>query len=247
MSYQRRSTYSSKPIKSVNVMRKERASSFAKKLLLFSCSIILTSVFLKSQSSAFAKRLSDEKNDFQIKEAVAVFSENCEIAKSTEEKTNETDGHMSMEEIEEAAQRYIEEHRPSYVFPLDGYITSLFADRIDPITLNGEEFHLGIDISAATDVEISAYADGVVKRTVISDEGYGIHLIIEHDGFETLYGHCSELLVVEGDTVKAGDVIAIAGSTGRSTGTHLHFEIRINGVQVDPLIHMESNGVKRYA
>lgn len=132
------------------------------------------------------------------------------------------------------------EVRPVIVFPLDGNITSVFALRIDPFynPLSGGEptyeFHRGIDISAAKSRDIHACADGVVIFTGY-DSGYGNYLMIEHDGFVSLYAHCSQLLLSEGNIVTAGDSIAIAGSTGRSTGNHLHFEIRVDGEYVDPL------------
>ncbi len=79
-----------------------------------------------------------------------------------------------------------------------------------------------------------AVADGTVKFAGVSG-GYGNLVIIEHgNGVETYYGHCSSITTKVGTQVKAGDVIAKVGSTGNSTGNHLHFEIRINGVSVNP-------------
>ena len=187
----------------------------------------------------FMPLLLREKEDISPNESTPVFL-SVNLPSEIEYEFDEFDVDIAVEE-------YIELHTPKYVFPLDGEITSPFAMRTDPITLHEEEFHLGIDISAKKDVEISSYADGVVKKAVTNDKDYGMYLIIEHNGFETLYAHCSSLLVSEGDSVYAGDIIAIAGSTGRSTGVHLHFEVRANGERIDPLLHMEQNGVKRYA
>ncbi len=126
------------------------------------------------------------------------------------------------------------------VFPLDGNITSLFSYRINPFydPASGEEptyeFHRGIDISASKSRDILASADGTVTYTGY-DPGYGYHIIIEHEAFESLYAHCDTLFVSAGDIVRAGDSIAVAGSTGRSTGPHLHFEIRVDGLPADPL------------
>ena len=93
--------------------------------------------------------------------------------------------------------------------------------------------HAGIDIGANEGTPIYAAMDG--KVTVASEEGeYGKHIDITNGDVLTRYAHCSKLLVKEGDEVKQGDKIAEVGSTGNSTGPHLHFEIRINGVRVNP-------------
>ncbi len=94
--------------------------------------------------------------------------------------------------------------------------------------------HGGLDLAVGYGTPIMAVADGTVK-TAGYNGGYGNLVVIEHgNGVETYYGHCSSLLVKEGTQVKAGDTIARVGSTGNSTGNHLHFEIRINGVAVNP-------------
>lgn len=98
-------------------------------------------------------------------------------------------------------------------------------------------FHQGIDISAAgvKGTKIVASKAGTVKVAKTGNTGYGNHIIISHDdGTETLYGHCESLCTSVGKRVNQGDEIAHVGSTGQSTGPHLHFEIRINGKQVDP-------------
>ena len=83
--------------------------------------------------------------------------------------------------------------------------------------------------------EICATKDGTVTEVVYGTTGYGYYVKLDHgEGVETLYAHCSELLVLVGDEVKKGDVIAKVGSTGKSTGPHCHFEVRINGESVDP-------------
>ena len=96
-------------------------------------------------------------------------------------------------------------------------------------------FHKGIDLAAPKGTPIYASADGTVKFAG-TGTGYGLYIRLTHDGgVETRYGHCSQLLVKKGDKVKKGDLIALVGSTGISSGSHLHFEVRINGVAVDPL------------
>lgn len=123
-----------------------------------------------------------------------------------------------------------------FTWPLavDGTITSRFGTRKDPIS--GEiKTHGGTDIASATGTSILAAADGTVISATWHNS-YGYYVEIKHnDTYSTLYAHCSALLVSEGQTVKQGHVIAQVGSTGYSTGPHLHFEVIQNGVRVDAL------------
>lgn len=113
-------------------------------------------------------------------------------------------------------------------------VTSEFGWRIDPITHKGAG-HGGIDLGAAKGTKIRAALDGTVLFVRYKNSGYGYHLAIDHGGgYITLYAHCSKILVAEGQAVYAGDVIAEVGSTGRSTGNHLHFEVRIRGGKQNP-------------
>ena len=121
-------------------------------------------------------------------------------------------------------------------------ITSLFGYRADPFT--GEiSYHSGIDIEAPTGTPIFAAADGTVSVANSTDSwggGWGFFVRIEHEGgYSTLYAHCSQIAVVIGQEVKQGEVIGYIGSTGRSTGPHLHWEIYRNGVRVNPLDYFE--------
>lgn len=96
------------------------------------------------------------------------------------------------------------------------------------------EFHQGIDMAAATGTPVVSAADGQVLQSGWS-EGYGYIVHIDHgNGLTTLYGHNSALAVRTGEKVRMGQVIAYAGSTGRSTGPHLHYEIRVSNTAVDP-------------
>lgn len=116
------------------------------------------------------------------------------------------------------------------VVPVTGRITSRFGAN-ESIR---NHTHKGIDIGAAGGTPILATADGVVTRAGWSS-GYGNLVVIDHgNGVTTYYGHCSRLYTSVGAEVKAGDKIAAVGSTGNSTGNHLHFEIRLNGKQVNP-------------
>lgn len=99
----------------------------------------------------------------------------------------------------------------------------------------GREFHLGIDIPVGYGTDVYAANSGKIVQAAYHFS-YGNYIVIDHGGGQaTLYAHNSKLLVSVGNTVKRGDVIALAGSTGYSTGNHIHFEVRINGVTTDPI------------
>lgn len=112
-------------------------------------------------------------------------------------------------------------------------ITSRFDYRVNPVT-GRYVFHTGMDLGAAKGSDIYAMKGGNVVRAAY-DGGYGNFVVIEHDnGIRTLYAHCSKLLVEAGDSVKKGQVIALVGSTGNSTGPHLHIEFRKDNQRYDP-------------
>lgn len=118
-------------------------------------------------------------------------------------------------------------------FPVDGRISSRFGDRSDPFS-GAEREHHGVDIAAAAGTPIQAVRAGTV--TFAGERGgYGNVVILDHgDGLETRYAHCASLDVRAGDQVRAGAKVASVGSTGRSTGPHLHFEVRQDDAPVDP-------------
>lgn len=119
------------------------------------------------------------------------------------------------------------------LWPLEGRVASSFGERQDPI--NGEgAFHPGIDIDAPTGTPIRAAGDGVVIRASMG-AGYGREVVINHGhDVETLYGHMSSTAVVPGERVTRGQVIGYVGQTGRATGPHLHYEVRLHDVPVNP-------------
>lgn len=121
--------------------------------------------------------------------------------------------------------------------PVDGSTSSGFGFRMHPIE-EEVRFHYGTDFAADTGTEIRSFADGTVLAAG-EDEGYGNYVKVDHgDGFVTLYGHCSALLVSEGDTVSKGECIAQVGSTGHATGPHLHFELLHDGVYLNPEFYL---------
>jgi murein DD-endopeptidase MepM/ murein hydrolase activator NlpD len=119
------------------------------------------------------------------------------------------------------------------LWPVVGRITSSFGERLDPF--NGEgAFHAGIDIGTAFGTPVRATADGEVLKAALGN-GYGREVEIDHgNGIQTLYGHLSGFAVTAGEQVKRGQVIGYVGSSGRSTGPHLHYEVRIRNTPVNP-------------
>jgi murein DD-endopeptidase MepM/ murein hydrolase activator NlpD len=114
-------------------------------------------------------------------------------------------------------------------------IASGFGYRIDPI-YKTRKAHLGLDFAASSGTPIYATADGIVKFSGFSTNGYGNHVIINHGfGYETLYGHMVRVNASQGQQVKRGQVIGYVGSTGKSTGPHLHYEVHKSGIQIDPI------------
>lgn len=131
---------------------------------------------------------------------------------------------------------------PSSMPLINTYVSAPYGNRLDPIT-GGHEFHKGIDLNGETGDPIHAAADGIVVRSGYDTGGYGNVVDIDHgNGYATRYGHCSKLLVKVGDLVHAGDVIANVGSTGHSTGSHLHFEVWMHGAPVNPMPYLSQIG-----
>jgi murein DD-endopeptidase MepM/ murein hydrolase activator NlpD len=119
------------------------------------------------------------------------------------------------------------------IWPTTGWVTSRFGYRKSPFT-GLREFHKGLDISTREGTPIIAPADGVI--TFSGKRGYmGKTVIIDHGhGIVTRFGHCDKFLMKQGDRVVRGNKIALVGNTGRSTGPHVHYDIRINGISVNP-------------
>ncbi len=119
------------------------------------------------------------------------------------------------------------------IWPVDGIFVSSFGPRVDPFT-GAVRMHKGIDLACARGTPIYAPADGEVAFVGWTG-GWGLSVVIRHtDRISTRYAHCSAICTVVGNEVKRGDLIARVGSTGRSVAPHLHYEVLIDGVQVDP-------------
>ncbi len=155
-----------------------------------------------------------------------LYTKDKEEYEVTDIKTAENEISDELQEIEDSSVEGI------YLActPISGVITSRFGSR-ESIRSYA---HTGLDVAAPTGTEIKAAADGEIICSEYRGS-YGNLIIISHgNGVVTYYGHCSELYGEVGEKVKAGDTIAAVGSTGNSTGPHLHFEIRVNDEQVDP-------------
>ncbi len=125
----------------------------------------------------------------------------------------------------------------NFISPLDSaFISSHFGYRTNPVS-GKYKLHGGLDLAACEGSPIYAVLSGEVTASKYSDS-YGNYVVIDHkNGYETLYAHCSELLCSKGDAINKGDVIALVGSTGNSTGPHLHIEVRKDGERTDPEVY----------
>jgi len=119
------------------------------------------------------------------------------------------------------------------IWPVQGRVTAGFGERMDPFS--GEQaFHPGIDIADPIGTDVVATGDGLVIEAE-PDAGYGRSILIDDgDGITTRYAHLSKMFVVVGEQVKQGEIIGAIGTTGRTTGPHLHYEVRIHGIPVNP-------------
>ncbi len=127
------------------------------------------------------------------------------------------------------------------IWPLPGYtkLSSGYINRTNPIS-GRREFHTGLDIPAPRGTTIVAASAGVVIISGTNLGGFGYSVVIDHGGgISTQYSHCSKLLVKVGDSVSQGDKIALVGSTGYSTGNHLHFEVHVNGAHTNPTAYVK--------
>ncbi len=154
------------------------------------------------------------------------------IDRAVKESTLEEQGVIQLQELLQDRQSILNA-TPS-IKPVPGWFTSPFGYRVDPFT-GRQELHAGLDIAAPIGTPVMAPADGVVSY-IGYEAGYGKLLVIDHGyGVRTRYGHNSQIYVQLGQKVKRHDIISAVGSTGRSTGPHLHYEVRVNGVPVNPL------------
>ncbi len=131
------------------------------------------------------------------------------------------------------------------ITPVEGFLTSKFGRRKSPFGTGKVEFHKGIDIAAPTGTPIIAPASGTVTK-ISTNGAYGKAIEITHgSGISTKYAHMHSFNVEKGDKVSRYDVIGTVGSTGRSTGPHLHYEVRLNGVATNPELYIDTKLARR--
>jgi murein DD-endopeptidase MepM/ murein hydrolase activator NlpD len=124
------------------------------------------------------------------------------------------------------------------IWPVSGRITSHYGYRIAPLRI-ASEYHTGIDVANEPGTPVYATADGVVRYAGWAN-GYGLSMVLDHGfAYSTLYGHFSELTVKEGAQVKRGQLLGRMGSTGTSTGPHLHYEVWVDGIPRDPMRYLQ--------
>jgi len=137
-------------------------------------------------------------------------------------------------------------HSQPSLWPVNGFLSSAFGGRTDPLSGEGA-FHTGVDVSALPGTPVHVTADGVVTSTGWNG-GYGKLVIVDHgNGLETYYAHLSQFLVLPGQDVRMGQVIALSGATGRVTSPHVHYEVRVGGTPVNPYRYLAKSETARPA
>ena len=204
--------------------------------LLVLLNLSLVFVVYNNRNFIFSSEFLEQVNNFyniNISQKITNFftEENLDETKAQKEEVNLQNTTESKEKVELKKEGY------SFISPVNGTITSFFGER-ESTNPNVSKYHTGIDISASENTIIKAAISGEV--VLVSDKGkYGKHLKIKNEEITTLYAHCNSILINEGDEIKQGQEIAKVGSTGNSTGPHLHFEIRVNDECKNPLDYLE--------
>lgn len=220
---------------------KKRAKTMINQIVM--CAVIYVVMFLLNNSqSIFSEEvisktkviLSYNVEFRQIYNDIVdkITVDNIEAVVEDEGSTEEGKGGAEyLEEVEEIVEEETKVVKNSYIKPVENQVTSRFGFR--DTNLDIPKNHTGIDLAGKIGEEIKSSTDGTV--ILVSEEGdYGKHIKIQLGEMVFIYAHCNNIYVKEGENVEQGDVIAEVGNTGNSTGPHLHFEIRINNVPVDP-------------
>jgi murein DD-endopeptidase MepM/ murein hydrolase activator NlpD len=178
-------------------------------------------------ASDIREKLRAEKNEMGLAQQMRTDIERLELEATSQEE--------SLSELEKLLQskKDMLVHTPS-IWPVHGWVTSGFGFRTNPFT-GLTQMHEGLDIANRIGTPVIAPADGIVSDTG-KDSSYGNVIVISHGfGINSRFNHLSKILVRPGQKVKRGDKIAEVGTTGKSTGPHLHYEVRVNGIPVNPV------------
>lgn len=179
----------------------------------------------------------ENNNVEETKEEESIGGAEEKIEKTSDENSSTTKKEKENEKTEMEQDAENIKKKIKFIVPVGGRISSTFGWR-NPTTSTVPKYHTGLDIAANEGTIIKSATDG--KVILVSSEGdYGKHYKIQNGDVIIIYAHCSKLYLKEGDKVKKGDKIAEVGSTGNSTGPHLHFEIRIEDRLVDPQLILD--------
>ena len=211
---------------------------------------------IQEQLKVDAEKLLAEKEAVieSIKNKEDVIAEKLEASRGAIEILEEQEAAIEAEssriesEIKKLQKEYEKQTQDSQTQSSTGYIwpsrssrriSSYYGMRLHPI-YGYYRMHTGIDIGASHGTDIISSADGVVSSVTYNEGGYGWYIVVYHgNGISTLYAHCSKVIARVGQQVKQGQVIALVGSTGASTGPHIHFEVRVDGAHTNPLDYVK--------
>ena len=236
--------------------------------ITLAAALMLTAVALKlafpAGSSKVIRSVQDSvspndpevSTNIQIDTPLPVTTVTINAAEFLGKETADLDTASLPEAVEEAVETFLADQAPfndlaipanvsyevdlpsfDFVKPVTARCSSGFGYRVHPLE-NLTKFHYGADLAAQSGDDIVSFAKGTVSE-VGEDEVHGKYICIDHeDGFETMYAHCGTVYVSRGQAVSAGEKIALVGSTGKVTGPHLHFEVKHNGVYLNPEFYL---------
>lgn len=205
---------------------KEKYYAYKSNIIEFSLKEYIYQIMYKDQSVATMSKEVDTEviKEEEIKRIVTEVGE----AKPIEIHTESSAVSMMQDDVATVLSKNI-----NICLPVHGTITSEYGAR-DQVFEGINSYHTGIDIANSMGTEIKSATDGIVHKTQEMNKYYGNNIEIECNGVIFKYAHLSQINVKEGDTVKQGDIIGLMGSTGMSTGSHLHFEVIVNSRTLDP-------------
>jgi len=222
-----------------NIQQSEFQENLSKKLTK------MHALLAEIDTSAVRKKLTDiDKELLIINSSLKARGIQTTFKLSPENKTGKND--FSSLESTDQYEGYLDQivYNISYTplgLPYQGAITSKFGERENPFGAENIETHKGMDIRGPIGGQVKATAKGTVQFAG-EKNGFGNCIILRHgNGFTTLYGHLSKILVTTGQQIEIGQQIGLIGSTGRSTGPHLHYEIQRNGQKIDPASFLSLN------